>query len=162
MTADDSAADRPGADPAAAAREHLLAAHTATIDAVLDAADAVAADWPRLDDGRPATADREALVDPLRAELDRRGVLPELTDLLAAAVDAAGYALPATPVPAPPYVVITSTGPVLRGTVEDGRLVVALDCFEVVREPAGIPAAVGYARTADSAEAALSVSFESP
>jgi len=148
-------------DPAAAARERLLDSRANTIDAVLEAADTVAADWPRLDDGRPATADREALVDPLRAELDERGVLVGLTDLLASAVCAAGYALPATPVPAPPYVVITSTGPVLRGTVEDGRLVVTIDCFEVVREPVGLSAPVGYARTAESLTAALSVSFES-
>lgn len=179
-------------DPAAAAREHLLAVHAETIKAVLDAADAVAtgdperrgvgtgndaggaaksgagaAGWIRLDDGRLATAERNALVPVLSAVLDDRGILGELPTLLAAAVDAAGYDLPAPPVAAPPYVAVTSTGPVLRGTVEDGRLVVRIDCFEVVR---GVDEEFGegsqennvvYARTATKPAAALSVTFTS-
>ena len=84
-----------------------------------------------------------------------------IAEVLAAAVDAAGYTLPATPVPAPPYVVVTSTGPVLRGTVDDGRLLVGIDCFEVVREPPGSSASVAYALTESSPAASLSVSFES-
>lgn len=146
-------------DPAAAPRAHLLDEAADTIDAVLAAADTVAADWPRLADGRPATADRDALVEELRAALDDAGVLETLPETLAGAVDAAGYALPATPVAAPPYVVLTSTGPVLRGTVDDGRLVARIDCFEVVRRPDGIDAAVAYAHRAASPVAALSVSF---
>ncbi|MBP1985686.1 hypothetical protein [Halolamina salifodinae] len=150
------------ADRAAAAREQLLAAHESTIDATLAAADAVAADWPRLDDGRPATTDRDALVAPLRAELEDRGVLGTYPRVLADAVEAAGDRLPARPVPAPPYVVLTSTGPVLRGTVDDGRYVIRIDCFEIVREPDGVDAAVAIALTASSADAALSVAFEQP
>lgn len=149
------------ADRATAAREHLLATHESTIDATLAAADAVAADWRRLDDGRPATTDRDALVADLRAELEDRGVLGAFPRTLAYAVEAAGDVLPASPVPAPPYVVLTSTGPVLRGTVDDGRYVIRIDCFEVVRDPIGLPAPVAYARTAESADEALSVAFES-
>jgi len=146
-------------DPAAAARAQLLDANAHAVDAVLAAADAVAADWPRLDDGRRATSDRDALVADLRAELAGAGVLEKLPEALAAAVDAAGYALPAAPVPAPPYVVLSSTGPVLRGTVDDGRLVVRIDCFEIARQPDGVDAAVAYAHRAASPAAALSVSF---
>ncbi|MFB6221154.1 MAG: hypothetical protein ABEH90_06910 [Halolamina sp.] len=155
--------------PAAAAREHLLAAHADAIDAVLDAADAVATvdvdataptNWFRLDDGRPATTDRDALVPALRAELETRGARDVLPALLSAAVDAAGYDLAATPVPAPPYVTVTSTGPVLRATVADGRLVVRIDCFDVVR---GVKqengTGVAYARSASEPAAALSVTF---
>lgn len=179
-------------EPAAAARERLLTEHGETLEAVLDAADAVAtgdpegagsatgegnaeprsagssaAGWHRLDDGRLATPDRDALVPVFRAVLDDREVLGELPNLLAVAVDAAGYELPAAPVPAPPYVAMTSTGPVLRATVTDGRLVVNVDCFEVVRggeakaenvegsEKTGVV----YARTAREPTAALSVSF---
>lgn len=159
----------PESDPAAAARERLLATAADSIDGVLAAADAVATDatgdpvtgWFRLDDGRPATSDRSAVVPELRDELDERGLLHELTGLLATAVDAAGFALSARPVPAPPYVAMTSTGPVLRATVDDGRLVVRLDCFEVVRgvEEAG-ENGVAYARTNSEPAAALSVSFE--
>jgi hypothetical protein len=154
---DDAGSD----DPAAAARDHLLASHADTIAEVLAAADAVAADWRQLDDQRPATPESDALVRSFRAELDDRGVLETLPSVLAAAVDAAGYTLPATPVPAPPYVVVTSTGPVLRGTVDDGRLLVGIDCFEVVREPPGSSASVAYALTESSPAASLSVSFES-
>lgn len=154
-------------DPAAAARERLLATERDTIDAVLAVADAVATDaegevadgWFRLD-GRPATPDREAVVSRLQAALEESGLLNHLTGLLATAVDAAGYALAAQPVPAPPYVVVTSTGPVLRATVDAGRLVVRLDCFEVVRgvESAG-ENGVAYALTNSEPENALSVEF---
>lgn len=158
----------PESDPAAAARERLLASEADTIDAVLRAATAIATDtegevadgWFRLDDGRPATTEREAVVSRLRAALDGAGLLHDLTTLLATAVDAAGYELAARPVPAPPYVVVTSTGPVLRATVEDGRLVVALDCFEVVR---GVEAAgeneVAYVHMNTDPATALTVSF---
>lgn len=156
MPIDDTGSD----SPAAAARDHLLASHADTIAEAFAAADAITTDWRTLDDGRPATPDNDALVRSLRGKLDDCGVLETLPGVLAGAVDAAGYALPATPVPAPPYVVVTSTGPVLRGTVDDGRLVVEIDCFEVVREPAGLSTPVAYARTDSSLAAALSVSFE--
>ncbi|MFW5949313.1 MAG: hypothetical protein ACOCSD_06930 [Halolamina sp.] len=157
---DDDSRDDGSGELAAAAREHLLSTHRTTLTATLDAADAVAADWAHLDDGRLATPDREAVVDPLRAELGRRDLFEEYLRTLAGAVEAAGARLPASPVTKPPYVVVTSTGPVLRGTVDDGRFVVRVNCFEVVREPSGITAPVAYARTADSPAAALSVSFE--
>lgn len=147
-------------DPAVAAHERLLAGETDTIDDVLAAADAVAAGWQRLDDDRHATSDREAVVPELRAELAERGLLGELTRVLATAVDGAGYDLAADPVPAPPYVAVTSTGPVLRATVADGRLVVNIDCFEVVRGVEGSGEnGVAYARTATEPAAALAVSF---
>lgn len=151
--------DAPAENPARAAREQLLDAHTETLDAVLAAADVVAADWATLPDGRPATTERADLVDPFRSILDESGVLDALPELLAAAVDATGYTLPAVPVPAPPYVVVTSTGPVLRGTVEDGRLVVRIDCYEVTREST-LDSAVTYARAHSTVASALSVSFE--
>lgn len=161
----------PDADPgpADAVRDHLLSTHAETLAALVDAADAVAergvaesadAEWFRLDDGRPATADRDALVPVLRAALEESGLLSVLPDLLTSAVDAAGYRLSASPVPAPPYVTVTSTGPVLRATVADGRLVVNIDCFEVVRGLGGErDGTVAYARTATDPVAALSVTF---
>lgn len=158
-SADSPVADGVPGDPARAAREQLLDTHTETLEAVLSAADAVTADWSQEIDGRPATTSRANLVEPLRTVLDESGVLDVLPTLLGSAVDAAGYALPATPVPAPPYVVITSTGPVLRGTVEDGRLVVRIDCFDVTREPT-LDGAVAYVRTHSTPERAVSVSFE--
>jgi hypothetical protein len=41
--------------------------------------------------------------------------------------------MPAPPVAAPPYVVVTSEGVVLRATIPDGRLVVTLRVFDVER-----------------------------
>lgn len=84
--------------------------------------------------------DREPPRDGLRAALEATGVLATLPEVLAAAVDAAGEELRARPVPAPPYVVVTSRGPMLRATIDSGRLVIRFDVFEVDREtPAGSP-----------------------
>jgi|GEM_PF-322545 hypothetical protein len=147
-------------EPELAAREHLLVEEADILEAVLAVADAVAADWPELADGRRATPDRDAVVPLLRAALEESGLLRALTGLLAAAVEAAGYELAARPVPSPPYVVVSSTGPVLRATVADGRLVVNIDCFEVVRgTELGGENGVAYARTAATPADALSVSF---
>ncbi|USZ69932.1 hypothetical protein NGM10_16140 (plasmid) [Halorussus salilacus] len=114
-------------DPATRAEEYVLDAHTETVETVLRCADAVAADW----DG-PATA-RRAVAGPLRRELESAGAWTRLPEVLAGAVEAAGFSLPAAPVAAPPYVAVTSRGPVLRATVSAGRLVVLLRAFEVER-----------------------------
>jgi hypothetical protein len=138
----------------------LLAEAPETLAAVLEVADAVAAEWPELADGRRATPDRDAIVPVFRAALDESGLLHALTGMLEAAARATGYELAAQPVPSPPYVAVTSTGPVLRATVADGRLVVNIDCFEVVRDvEIGNENGVAYARTAETPAAALSVSF---
>lgn len=107
---------------------HLLAEHTAIVDRVGDCADTVVAGW----DGE-GTTNREEVTGPLESTLRRAGVLDRLPAVLADAVDVAGYRLRARPVPAPPYVVVTSTGPVLRATLADGRLVVSLRVFSVER-----------------------------
>ncbi|WP_435318445.1 hypothetical protein [Haloarchaeobius sp. TZWSO28] len=138
-------------DPDAAARAALLDTHSDLLVAVADCADEVAAAW----DG-PAT-DRRQVVEPLTALLRQRGILAQLPEVLASAVDAAGYDLRADPVPAPPYVVVTSTGPVLRATVGDGRLVVRVECFELVPDDGG--GKPRYVRHDGAPEDALSVTF---
>lgn len=153
--------------PATRARDHVLESHGDVVAGVLAAADAVADDWSTLADGRRATPERDAVVAPLRTVLDRSGVLDRLPQVLAGAVEAAGYRLSATPVAAPPYVAVTSTGPVLRGTVADGRIVLSIDCFEVVRgadPPADSSRTAGggrvlYARTTTNPAAALTIRF---
>lgn len=110
------------------ARSRLLSAHEAVANGVLQAADAVADEWPE-----EWTTSRAAIVAPFRDELSRRGVLKHFPDVLSDAVRAAGYTVQATPVPAPPYVIVTSRGPILRATVRDGRLVVAYRVFEIER-----------------------------
>lgn len=131
---------------AVAARAHLLAEHRETLQRVLDCADAVVAGW----DG-DATTDREAVTEPLRATLDRAGLLDRFPSLLAAAVRAGGGEVRGQPVAAPPYVAVTSRGPVLRATLAEGRLVVTVGTFEVERAP------VRYVRGASTVEGALEV-----
>ncbi|WIV65943.1 hypothetical protein [Natrialbaceae archaeon AArc-T1-2] len=111
-----------------AARRRIEREHEDVLEAVDACADAVAASW-----NREATSDRTAVVDPFQTVLEKRGVASRLPRVLADAVDATGHALSASPVPAPPYVVVTSRGPVLRATIGPGRLVIRLDVFEVVR-----------------------------
>ena len=121
-------------DPAEAARARIERDHGGTLAAVGACADAVAAGWPDGIAGEPVRA-------PLAAALADAGVLEAAPALLADAVDATGHVLRARPVPAPPYVVVTSRGPLFRATIEPGRLVIGLEAFEAVREPA-----VGYRR----------------
>lgn len=109
-------------------RRRLLEDHGSVVADVGRCADAVAAPW---DTSR--TADRGALVDDFRTALEHAGVLERLPTVLADAVDATGHDLQARPVAGPPYVVVTSRGPLLRATIDPGRLVIRFDAFEVIR-----------------------------
>lgn len=106
--------------------EYLHREHAAVLRAAGQCADAVAARW----DG-DTTTDRSAVVPPLTAALRESGVHDRLPGVLAGAVSAVGEQLQARPVAGPPYVVVTSVGPVLRATLTDRRLVVTLDLFTV-------------------------------
>lgn len=133
-------------DPAAA-REHLLDDRRGVVEATVECADAVAAPWPA-----EGATDRNEVVDPLRATLSEAGLLGTYPSVLAECVAAAGGELRAEPVPAPPYVTVTSVGPVLRATLDPGRLVVTLAVFEVERgEGDGRPRWVRGARTPEAA-----------
>jgi hypothetical protein len=106
----------------ARARERVLADHRDVLEATVDAADAVAADPGALAEG--ATLRRR-----LRERLAERDLFGRYPVVLRTAVAAAGSDLAADPVPAPPYVVVTSTGPLLRGSTATGRLLVAVRTF---------------------------------
>ncbi|ELZ92994.1 hypothetical protein C440_11861 [Haloferax mucosum ATCC BAA-1512] len=110
--------------------------HEKLLSVVSRCADAVATEW----DGDWAT-DRERVVPPFGRALDGSGALSRLPRALADAVTATGRPMPAPPVAAPPYVVVTGQGVVLRATVGDERLVIFLRTFEVER---------GREHTADS------------
>lgn len=97
-----------------------------TIDAC---ADAVASDG-----GQPLGREREAIVEPFRSALEASDVLAALPRVLADVVDEIDHDLPAPPAPAPPYVVVTSTGVLLRATLPPGRLVIAIEPFAVSRD----------------------------
>jgi hypothetical protein len=133
--------------PATAAREQVLSEGRETVAAVLRRADEVAATW----DGDAAT-DRAAVVGPLSRRLTDAGLLARCSDLLDGAVAATELSLAASPVPAPPYVVVTSRGPVLRGTTDAGRLVVEIRAFAVERD-----GGIRYVRGPADPEAAISV-----
>lgn len=109
----------------------VLDSHRQTVEAVVAAGRDVAAGWP----GRTAS-DRAAIVGPLESRLDDRNLTDKLVPILRTAVDATGLKIAGTPVPAPPYVVVTSRGPLCRGTVAGGsRLVVRVELFAVERDP---------------------------
>ncbi|WP_158059143.1 hypothetical protein [Halorussus halophilus] len=114
-------------------REYVLDAHPDTVQCILDCADAVADDWEESTDSAAFTTSRDAVVSPLRDHLESAGAWSRFPELLAGAVDAAGDSLSATPVAAPPYVTVTSRGPLLRATISTGRLVVSFPVFDVRR-----------------------------
>ncbi|MFA9415564.1 hypothetical protein [Natrinema sp. HArc-T2] len=112
-------------------RRRIRTDHASIVDGIDACADAVAAPW---DTAR--TTDSETVADGLRRTLSDAGIDETLPSVLVDAVEATGCELRATPVPAPPYVVVTSRGPMLRATIDPGRLVIRFDAFEVVRDPA--------------------------
>lgn len=119
--------------PVRAARRRIRDEWQPVIEGIDDCAERVAAPW---DTSR--TTNPERVVAPFRSALESSGILERLPLVLADAVDATGCELRARPVPAPPYVAVTSRGPILRATIDHGRLVIRFDAFEVVRDP--IPA----------------------
>jgi hypothetical protein len=135
--------DGDGPDPEAIVRERIVETHGPLLDAVGACADAVADRWtgPTATGGSgggaagaPATTDRDAVVPEMREALTAAGALELLPTMLATGAEALRTRLPASPVAAPPYLVVAATGPVVRATLPDaGRLVVSLRVFEVDR-----------------------------
>lgn len=107
-------------------RARLRANHEEALRAIADCADTVVRSWDE-----HVTADPRLITDPLEGCLQETETLPELLDMLRSGVSAAGCTLPVDPVPAPPYLMITSLGPVLRGPTAGGRLVITITVFEV-------------------------------
>lgn len=109
----------------------ILDEHRETVAAVVDAGTAVAAavdSWPVTDGTR--------LRRPLDGVLGERGLLAPLLAVLATGADALDTEIRGNPVTAPPYLVVTSRGPLCRGTLADGRrLVVELSLFAVETRP---------------------------
>lgn len=116
----------PDDDPTACVRRRVREHHPETLARVWRAADAVASEWTA-----PPT-DSAAVTEPFERRLtsdDRAGLLA----VLETAAETLGASLPADPVPAPPYLVVAPTGPIVRATLPDCRLVVELRAFTVAR-----------------------------
>lgn len=143
-----------GAGRAVAARRRVLADHAGTLAGVIAAAEAVVADET------PPLSDSTALSTALAAELRARTLEGPLLSALDDAVEAAGATLPHSPVPEPPYLAVTSRGPVLRATLDAGRLVVLVGVFAVQRgDSSDDTAEVQYVRTSDEPTDIVTVEF---
>jgi len=118
-------------DPTGTVTERLRRAHRDVLAGVVAAAGAVVDGW----DGE-TTSDRAAVVGPLREALVDAGLIERFPDVLADCLRAIDREPPASIVPEPPYVAVTSLGPVLRATLSDGRLVATLRVFVVDRDGA--------------------------
>ncbi len=108
--------------------DQLLSTSRETIQRVVGVADDVAAGWT---DG--TTTDRDELVAGLTGGLEAENLHTPLIECLQHGIRVGGFELPATPVPAPPYLVVSSTGPLLRAGISPGRLLLSFDVFEVIR-----------------------------
>jgi hypothetical protein len=112
-------------------RQRILDEHRETVTGVVDTGTAVASaieGWPVTDAGQ--------IRQPLEGLLRERGLLAELLELLGTGADALDTEIRGRPVAAPPYLVVTSRGPLCRGTLAAGRrLVVELSLFAVDRRP---------------------------
>jgi len=99
----------------------------------------------------PAPAERRVVETRLELALREDDLPGRLVGVLRDTVDALGFDLAAEPVAAPPYVVITARGPMLRATVDAGRLVVLVRAFDRT--------AAGYVPASADPDGAVDVTF---
>jgi len=120
-----------GEGPEPAVRSRLLSAHGETLRGVIAAGRSVAAPWEA-----EAVSEAETVTRPLSDAIAAAGLSPDLLAALGDGASALGAGIAGEPVPAPPYLVVTSRGPVCRATLDDGRrLVVTFVLFGVDRRP---------------------------
>lgn len=112
-------------------RKRLLTAHAETIKEVVNAGTAVTTaieEWP--------VADGTVIRVPLDHLLQERGLPTPLLATLETTAATLGEEIRGAPVAAPPYYVVTSRGPLCRGTLADGRrLVIEFELFEIKTQP---------------------------
>ena len=101
--------------------------------------------------------DPERLRMAIKRALKERSVWKPLVETLSVAAGALGAPIRGEPVPAPPYLAVTSRGPVCRATLADGRrLLVRVELFAVERRPRE------YRFRNPSPESALTVALIAP
>lgn len=112
-------------------RRRLLAAHADIIKEVINAGTAVTTaieEWP--------VTDGTVIRVPLDHLLQERGLPNPLLATLETTAATLGEEIRGAPVAAPPYYVVTSRGPLCRGTLADGRrLVIEFELFEIKTRP---------------------------
>ena len=94
------------------------------------AADRVVNTWPG-----ERVSDPSAVREPFADALADLGVPSMACALIESVTDRFDLKPKASPVPTAPYVVVTTSGVVLRSTLADGRLVMELAAFEVRTRP---------------------------
>ncbi len=109
----------------------VLETHHETIADLCGAGRAVAASWQDV-----TVTDATQVTEPLARQFEETALPERLLDVLETAVEATSTQMQGRPVPAPPYLVVTSRGPVCRVTLDDGRrLVLLFELFAVERRP---------------------------
>lgn len=108
-------------DPERAVETYVRETFADVVAALEDAVAGATANWPA--DG---VTDPDRVRVDVRTALQQSGVRDRLPRVLAAAVAELGASMRASPVAAPPYVVVTSEGVLLRATLDDARLVITL------------------------------------
>ncbi len=112
-------------------KSRVLDAHRETITAVCDVGRAVTTSWQG-----SAVTDASRITESIHQQFEETTLPQRLLETLETAADTTDSQMQGSPVPAPPYLVVTSRGPVCRVTLEDGRRVVLLfELFTVDRRP---------------------------
>ena len=96
-------------------RAAIADAHRETLAAVVDAGRTVARTW-----SDETVSEADAVADPLERELRERGLAADLLATLDTGAASVGESIRGSPVPAPPYLAVTSRGPVCRATLSGG------------------------------------------
>ena len=107
--------------------------HAETIEIMNRCADSITLGWQTDADGVLFTTKKEKITQQLPIVFDRAGIHTQLRTMLVDLVDTLGEPLSVTPVAAPPYVVVGSTGPIIRAALSIGRLVVTFQLFTIVK-----------------------------
>lgn len=118
-------------DPAADVQERVRSEFDGMLADLVDAGREVADSW-----GDDAVSSAAMVSAPLEEAIRGRGLAEALLGSLGAGAAALDSEVQGRPVPAPPYLVVTSRGPLCRGTLADGRrLVLTFVLFVVDRRP---------------------------
>ena len=116
-------------DRAQVVETHVRETFSGTLTAIETAVQEATTGWPP-----GGVTDASRVRRDIRRALAESGFHRSLPRILESAIGELDASIPARPVAAPPYVVVTSEGVLLRATLADARLVIRI---QVVAEEAG-------------------------